>query len=59
MKILGKCSDTATARKIVPDEGHTLKEFHLIVSRRPFFGRSLCLSERSWHLHLLWPLDID
>jgi hypothetical protein len=35
---MSKCSDTATARKIIPDEGHTLKEFHFVVSRLPFFG---------------------
>jgi hypothetical protein len=38
MKIMGKYSDSAAARKVIPDEGDTLKQFHLVVSRRPFFG---------------------
>src|SRR5271154_3010327 len=32
VKIMRKRSNSTTARKIVPDESHTLKEFHLIVS---------------------------
>jgi hypothetical protein len=35
MKIMGKCSDSAAARKVIPDEGDTLKQFHLVVSGRP------------------------
>ena len=46
VKILGKCRDAAQARKIVPDEGHALKRFHLIVSRRPLFGAAFsCVRE--------------
>ena len=38
MKIMGKGSDSATARKVIADECYTLKRFHLVVSRRPFVG---------------------
>ena len=38
MKIMGKGRDTATARKIIADEGDALKGFHFIVSRRPYLG---------------------
>ena len=38
MKIMGKGSDPAAARKMIADERNTPKRFHLVVSRRPFFG---------------------
>src|ERR1700693_1079063 len=38
MKIMGKGSDSADARKMIADEGQTLRQFHLAVSRRPFVG---------------------
>ena len=38
MKIMGKGSNSAAARKMIADERHTLKWSHLVVSRRPFVG---------------------
>src|SRR6266542_3252477 len=32
MKIMGKGGDSATAREVIADEGHTLERFHLVVS---------------------------
>ena len=36
MKIVRKGSDSATTRKMIANERHTLKQFHFVVSRRPF-----------------------
>jgi hypothetical protein len=36
MKIVGKGGDAAPTRKIIADEGHTLKQFHSVVSRSLF-----------------------
>ena len=38
MKIVGKCSNSAAARKIIPDEGHALNLIQLDVSTRLFFA---------------------
>src|ERR1700693_3242541 len=35
---MGKGSNSAATRKMIADEGHTLKCSHLVVSRRPFVG---------------------
>ena len=59
VKIMSKCSNSATARKIVPDERHTLKKFHLIVSRRPSFGQRLLERGKSVPAHRLRLPDVD
>jgi len=41
VKILGECRYAAKARKMVPDESHTLKEFHFVDSRRPVFAAAI------------------
>ena len=38
MKIMGEGRDSAAAREIIPDEGHTLEQFHLIVSKQLITG---------------------
>jgi hypothetical protein len=35
MKIMGKGSDSAAARKMIADECYTLDRFHRVISRRP------------------------
>src|SRR6266446_2654682 len=39
MKIMGKCSNPAAARKMISNEGHTPSRLHLVVSWRPILGR--------------------
>src|SRR5271167_3939774 len=38
MEVMGKCCDSTAARQIVPDEGDTLKRFHLSASRLPLLA---------------------
>jgi hypothetical protein len=38
MKIMVEGRDSTTAREIIPDVGHALEWFHLIVSEHPFDG---------------------
>src|SRR5712691_6424182 len=38
MKIMGKGSDSAAARKMIADECYTLDRFHRVISRRPSVG---------------------